>query len=252
MKTIIPVFFIISIFFGIGMYSCSPTDDQKKKNDENKTEEKKETKAEDATTRLYHEAGTIKIKDAYGAIIGTSIGNNTFEISLFDIEKYLGHINGEIAAGFIMNKFILNEIFEDSIPIRGEIQFATPGYNPMVLVSSYITGAKLILNDKSIEQSDLFVDETIEPENPFQYVFIFGRKNTDRIIKVVFDKTKVLSQDKLLLMEQLEMKVKEDSITEPEKETLRNLVRTMLQNVVEMNPPKLVFTSDTTEYVFKY
>lgn len=137
----------------------------------------------------------IKVLDTKAdAVVSVAEGQEpVFELTIEDVGLYFGYIIPAHVAGYYQTKFALEELYPEGMPERGQIRVATKGYNDILLVASYLTGAREFYLIGGQVESDLVVDPSLEGEEG-ELILIFQRKDTGRTVRAVFDRTKLVSQ----------------------------------------------------------
>lgn len=235
-------FFIINFWFVVFSNSCT--------NNIHKTEPESAINILTEKEMIYKKAGKIKVVNTYAALSNKKSDNGTYDIELNDIEKFIGYLNGDLAGGFILNKIVLDSLYKGKLPVRGDIKLAVPRYNDLVVVSSFITGAKIIFNQLAIEKSNLFVDSRIQPNNEDTISMMFGRIDEPITYKVTFDRTKLASREKLNIIEDLNKKIREETITEAEMAIMQNMLYNIVRHVITDMPEGLITVKRQDEYKF--
>lgn len=107
-------------------------------------------------------------------------GTDTIYISPKDIIKYTGKICPGVSTGIRLSIVGLKNLYENSIPIRGEIRIAIPFQGELAHVIGYITGTR--------HGSTMIVDTNLVQDTLVSYVF--GRKN-GKSVKVTLNEANI-------------------------------------------------------------
>lgn len=111
-----------------------------------------------------------------------------FTIDMADIGLSFGYLIPAHVAGFEVTRLALQALYPDGVPERGAIRVAGPETNDIVLVASYLTGARDFYLVDDPGGGDLVIDETLGADRPGKYVMIFQRKDNGRTVEAVFDR----------------------------------------------------------------
>jgi len=111
-----------------------------------------------------------------------------FEITIKDIGLYFGYLIPAHIAGFETARIALELLYPEGVPERGQIRVAGPEKNDIMLVASYLTGARDFYLVEDEAGGDLVIDPTLGADRPGKYVMIFQRKDTGQTVEAVFDR----------------------------------------------------------------
>ncbi len=227
------------------LVACNNANDKNsKKNADNKV--KQETKVE----TIYDKAGTIKLHDPKSVMVGyRKFNDDIFEISLDDVGKYTGHVCAGVSSGYLLTKKALELLYPNNeIPIRGQISIATSAYTDHVEVASYIIRARQTEGDEK-EPNVLVVDKKIKAK-PKTVVLIFKRNDNGRMVKAVFDKSKLADPKKMKAMMSLKKKIMSKQATKEEKQQFAKNVQLLVSKVITETPEGLLSVTLCDKYKF--
>lgn len=111
-----------------------------------------------------------------------------FEITIEDIGLYFGYLIPAHVAGFETTREALDLLYPEGVPERGNIRVAGPEKNDIMLVASYLTGARDFYLVEDEAGGDLVIDPTLGADQPGKYVMIFQREDNGRTVEAVFDR----------------------------------------------------------------
>lgn len=111
-----------------------------------------------------------------------------FEITIEDIGLYFGYLIPAHVAGFETTRLALAKLYPEGIPERGNIRVAGPEKNDIMLVASYLTGARDFYLVEDEAGGDLVIDPTLGADQPGKYVMIFQREDNGRTVEAIFDR----------------------------------------------------------------
>ncbi len=191
---------------------------------------------------VYDKAGVIKIKDPFATHTGYPADSaDVFFISLRDIAKYHGKVCPGIATGFLMIKQVLDSLYPDKLPERGQIKVACSRGSDLLDVAGYITGARSFYGRGEINRNDLVVDTALNPHQPMSFTMIFARKDTGLAYRVVFHKAALIDSADRNFMFTADKKALNgtlDSITEAR---FKEKIRTYVTSVLTRGPKQGVY-----------
>ncbi|RLD43352.1 MAG: hypothetical protein DRI86_10185 [Bacteroidetes bacterium] len=157
-----------------------------KKDNLNKSEQ---TKSVDNNEDIYNNFGIIKIQDELAENIAYPADSaDVFFISLRDIGKYHGKVCPGIATGYKMIKDVLDSLYPNSIPQRGQIQVISSKPSDLFDIAGYITGARSFFGRSEVSRGDLVIDTTLNPHQFMSFAMVFRRKDNNKAFKVIFHK----------------------------------------------------------------
>ena len=132
----------------------------------------------------------LRVRDPKAALmLSVAEGREpVFEITIEDIGLYFGYLIPAHVAGFETTRLALELLYPEGMPLRGQVRVAGPEKNDIMLVASYLTGARdfYLVEDKA--GGDLVIDPTLGADRPGKYVMIFQREDTGRTVEAVFDR----------------------------------------------------------------
>ncbi len=227
------------------LIACNSANDKKEK--ANRQNEFKEVAKVET---IYDKAGTIKLHDPKSVMTGYRKSNDDiFEISLDDIGKYTGHVCAGVASGYLLTQRALELLYPDNeIPVRGQISIAVSAYTDHAEVASYITRARQTEGDEK-EPNILIVDKKIKTK-PKSVVLIFKRKDNGKMVKAVFDKSKLMDKKKMKEMMSLKKKIMSKQATNEEKQQFANNVQLLVSKVITETPEGLFTVTLCSDYKF--
>ena len=176
--------------------SCSSNNDSSNKTEQAVSDTAKQNLFENNVNDIYDNFGIIKVKDPLATHIGYPADSaDVFFISLRDVGKFHGKVCPGIATGFKMIKDVLDSLYGDEIPVRGNIKVACSRGSDLLDVAGYITGARNNIGRGEINRGDLVIDTTLNPHIPYAFTMIFSRKDLGKMYKVVFHKDRLLTPE---------------------------------------------------------
>jgi hypothetical protein len=200
---------------------------------------------------IYDKAGIIEIHDPKAVMVGyRKPGDDVFEISLDDIGKYTGHICAGISSGFVLTAQALQSLYPNGeMPVRGQISIAASAYNDIAEVAAYVVRARMGEGDEK-EDNVLLIDNSIEAPQK-GVTLILKRNDTGKMVKAVFDKSKVMNPDAMKLMMPLKKKILSGKANDEEKKQFATNVQKFVKTVIEETPEGLITVSECNDYEFK-
>lgn len=207
-------------------------------------------KAETMKESIYDKAGVIKLHDPKSVMVGyRKAGEDIFEISLNDVGKYTGHVCAGVSSGYLLTKQALTLLYPDKeIPIRGQISIAASAYTDHAEVASYIIRARQTEGDEK-EPNILVVDKTIKAA-PKSVVLIFKRNDNGKMVKAIFDKSKMVRGEKMKEMMALKKKIMSKEASKEEKEQFAENVQKVVAKIINNTPEGLLRVESCTDYKF--
>lgn len=199
---------------------------------------------------IYLKAGIIKIKDPKAVMVGyRTPDNDIFEINLDDVGKYTGHVCAEVASGYLLTKKALEELFpQNEIPTRGNISIATATQNDLLEVASYIVRARE--NDEEENgNNSIVIDSTIISEKG-TISLIFRRNDTGKMVKAVFNKREMMTDEIKAEILPLKNKIKEGNATENEKLEFGKKVQKIVKHLILNQPSNVYVIKECNNYKF--
>lgn len=197
---------------------------------------------------FYDQAGYISIKDAEAVQVGSVAPGEALQIGLKDVGLFTGHVCPGAASGFMLAKKALKALFGDQLPERGKIRVATMPGNDLANVAAYICGI-LPMNIFGLHP-DLIVDPKLKPQKPGKLVLIFERKDTGKMVKAVFNKSKVMDPKKIKAIHAYKKKFAEGKAGKEDIQKMGQLFQDMVKKIV-LNTPEGVFeVMPCTKYQF--
>lgn len=138
----------------------------------------------------------IRVLDTKADAVGSVADEQdpVFELTIEDVGLYFGYLIPAHIAGYYQTKFALEALYPEGLPERGQIRVATKGYNDILLVASYLTGAREFYLVGGQVESDLVVDPSLESNKEGELILVFQRKDTGRTVRAVFDRTMLVPQ----------------------------------------------------------
>ncbi len=237
----------LTVAIAVTIISCN---NQQNTNEKATTKASKSEQVELQTETIYQKAGIIKVKDTKAVMVGyRQPGDDIFEISLDDIGKFTGHVCAGISSGYLMTKQALETLYPNGeIPVRGQISIAASAYTDHAEVAAYVVKARQGEGNKK-ESSSLLIDTNIEaPEKGV--TIIFKRNDTGKMVKASFDKSKLMSPEKMQEMMPLKKKILAGKASDEEKAKFAENVQNAVKKVITDTPEGLITISNCDKYVF--
>ncbi len=176
--------------------SCSNNNDSTNKTGQAIKDTAKQNLSENNVKNIYDNFGIIKVKDPLATHIGYLADSaDVFFISLIDVGKFHGKVCPGIATGFKMIKDVLDSLYGDKIPVRGNIKVACSRGSDLLDVAGYITGARNNIGRGEINRGDLVIDTTLNPHISKAFAMVFSRKDNGKMYKVIFHKDRLLTPE---------------------------------------------------------
>jgi formylmethanofuran dehydrogenase subunit E len=186
--------------------------------------------------KFFNEIEAIKLKDNLSNFLGTFEGG-LIEFSYLDVVKSAGHSCPTVAGAYIMTLVGLKELYQDEIPIRGEIHvsFQEDGVSGVSGVISnvitQITGATYKNGFKGLN-GKFKRDNLITYNANISTNVKFTRLDNNHSVEVIYNPS-VLNDNPLISM--LMQKIIQGKATKEEKLTFGTLwqqkVETIFQNI---------------------
>lgn len=199
---------------------------------------------------IYQQAGIIKLKDPKAVTVGyRQPGDAIFEISLDDVGKYTGHVCAGISTGYILTKQALELLYPNGeIPVRGQISIAASANTDHLEVASYVVRARQ--NDPESKGENIaFVDKSISSAAG-TVTLIFKRADTEKMVKAVFNKGKLVTPELKKKMMPLKKKIMLGTASDKEKEKFAKTVQEVVKTIITNIPEGVISISECTEYKF--
>lgn len=246
MKTKILSLAVVAMLFLSSCQNNNQKNEQVSKKDNISEIQKAEVK-----TNIYDKAGIIKVKDPMASLVGyRKSGEDFFNISLDDVGKYSGHVCAGIASGFLFTKQALEMLYPNGeIPVRGQIRVAAQDGGDQLDVASYITGARGFYGRQEINANDLVVDKSLKGEKG-TFTLIFKRKDNGKMVKVIFNKKKLMGNEIIKTLMPLKEKVETRTATDEEKKLFAEKVQIIVEKAITNMPEGVITISECTKYVF--
>jgi len=168
--------------------------------------------------KIYKKAGVIKIRDKKVNLSGTvRKDKDIFKISFKDIIKYNGHACGCGGAGFLIAKESLNKLFPNTIPNRRSVKVSISEYNmDLIDAITLITGTRLNRGELTKKESDFVIDTSLAGKKGTT-TLVFERKDTGKKLKVVIDRSKLLSKEEMMVIKTIKPKIINNTATARER-----------------------------------
>ncbi|GEM_PF-1646733 len=238
---------ILGILISLSVVACNYKSTQTTKQSVNKPT--------DSSEALFESAGVIKIYDPLKYIIGeTDSAHSYYEITLADVGKFHGKVCPGIATGFFMYQDVLAKLYPDGqIPVRGDIAVACSAPNDMMDVAGYILGIRNFYGRGELGRGLLVVDTSLNPHHTRQFVMIFKRLDNGKMLKVTFNKYKILESEKQWeLAEDVLGKFKRhEPVNKEELTKFQKMVQAKVKDVIR-NRIKYYTIEPCTEYTFPF
>ncbi|NIA23451.1 MAG: hypothetical protein GWP03_04770 [Proteobacteria bacterium] len=198
----------------------------------------------------YADVPPVKIKEPLGVMVGSlNPENPVITISIHDIGLYTGHICPGVAVGFKATALALDALYGDATPVRGKIRIATNTPSDLLDVVSYITGARAFYGRDEVNHNDIVVDKTLG-EKPGIVIMIFQRKDTGKMVKVVFNKAKLFNPKEMKKMEQLKEKVIKGKAAKREEMMMRTNLQEKVKQILFNLPEGVITVKTIKDYNF--
>jgi len=199
---------------------------------------------------IYLKAGIIKIKDPKAVMVGYKTpDNDVFEINLDDVGKFTGHVCPGVTSGFLLTKKALEALFPNNeIPIRGNISIATASRNDLLEVASYIVRARE-KDEEGNGNNSIVIDSTIISEKG-TVSLIFKRNDTGKMVKAVFNKAQMMTDEIKNEILPLKKKITEGNATENEKLEFGKKVQKIVKHLIINQPSNVYVIKECNNYKF--
>lgn len=199
---------------------------------------------------FYADVPPVKIKKPLGVMVGSlNPENPVITISIQDVGLYTGHICPCIAAGFKATVLALESLYGKETPVRGKIRIATNEPSELLDVASYITGARAFYGREEVNHNDIVIDKTLG-EKPGIVIMVFQRKDTGKMIKVTFNKTKLFNPKEMKKMKQLKDKVLKGKATKREEIMMREILQEKVKQILFNLPDGAITVETIKDYKF--
>jgi len=146
-----------------------------------------------SNTKFFEDVKKIVLRDPLGEFLGVE-PNSTFTFA--DVVKLSGHSCPTVAGAYLMTLKALEELYKDSLPVRGEIKVELRDSKAMgttgVLanVASFITGAKEEDGFKGL-QGKYFRNNLLKYDAPIKGEMRFTRIDNQASVEVTYDLSNV-------------------------------------------------------------
>lgn len=199
---------------------------------------------------FYKKVSPIKIKEPLGVIVGSlNPEESVISISIEDVGLYTGHICPGVAAGFRATVLALNGLYGKETPVRGKIRIAANIPSDLLDVASYITGARAFYGRGEVNKNDIVIDEALE-RKPGIVVIVFQRKDTKKMVEVVFKKGKLFSPREMQRAKQMKKKIMEGRATKEEQETMKKIFQEKVKQILFNLPEGVITVKEIKDYNF--
>jgi len=200
---------------------------------------------------VYQKAGVVKVKDPKAVMVGyRKPGDDIFEISLDDVGKYTGHVCAGVSSGFLLVKNALEKLYPGGeIPVRGSICITASEHSDHLEVAAYVVRASFDKSEEG-EKNYIIIDTTLKT-SPEVITIIFKRNDTGKMVKADFDKSKLMTPEKMKEMIALKKKIMEGVATSEEKSKFAEKVQREVYKIINDTPEYLITVSECTDYDFK-
>lgn len=231
------------------LLSVNACNSSKNNQHENIIEQK--TLNQDSNLSVYQKAGIINVRDPKAVMVGyRHPGDNVFEISLDDVGKYTGHICAGVSSAFLLTKKALEQLYPNGeIPVRGQISIASSDRTDLLDVAAYIVRASTH-GDEEYGSAMVLVDTTLQADKG-KSVLVFKRHDNGKMVKGVFDKTKLMKTEKIAEMQQIKLKVLNGIATDKEKTEFAENVQKAVKMVITDTPQGLITVKGCMDYTFE-
>ncbi|ACF13457.1 hypothetical protein Ctha_0992 [Chloroherpeton thalassium ATCC 35110] len=195
---------------------------------------------------LYHQAGIIKLQDSLAAAFGyKKAGEDFFEFTLDDVGKYTGHICPGITSGFLMTKQALAALYpNDEMPQRGNVSVVSSSLTDHLAVASYI-----LRDEPCQKQHAACVDKSLQGEKG-TLTMIFKRNDTGKMVRVVFNRAKLMTPEKMGTIRPLKEKVLNGKASDEERKLFAESVQSVVKTAITAMPEGVITLSEITDYKF--
>ncbi|HFB61775.1 MAG TPA: hypothetical protein ENJ69_02205 [Bacteroidetes bacterium] len=190
-----------------------------------------------AQSSVYKKAGEIQIKDHKATMAGTiRNGGDLFKIDLMDVGKVDGHICGCNTAGFLMTKKVLGLLFPNQIPVRNTVRVFVSEYNRDLMDAiGYITGIRLNTGMYTHSENEMSVDKSLAGK-PGTSILVFERKDNGKKVKVILDKSHLLSKYEMQTIATIKPKIMAHKATAAEKKQYAEVTRAIVKKEITHMP----------------
>lgn len=200
---------------------------------------------------FYDDAPAIRIIDPMANLVGSAVdGNNVLIIRLSDVALYSGHVCPNVAAGYIGTSMALKALYPTGTPVRGQIRVAGGAPNGALDLASYITGARAFYGRHEINGNDLAVDPALTPTRPGQSVLVFQRKDTGRAVRVLIDKSTLITPEQAERFHAFHDRVNAGTATEQEKSGNWLQIQSIVKTALFAPPEGMVQITELDGYDF--
>jgi hypothetical protein len=195
-----------------------------------------------AQDNLYEKAGTIQIKDSKSTMAGTlRAGKDLFTITLEEVGIYTGHTCGCDAAGFLITKKVLSQLFPGVVPQRRTLNISISEYNmDLIDAITFITGTRVNRGEFTNTPNDFTIDKSIAGKEGTT-TMIFERKDNGKKIKVVIDRMVLLTKDEMYAASVIKTKIMNGEATAEEKAIFAKSTQDIVRKEI-LNLPDGAFT----------
>ena len=200
---------------------------------------------------FYDEAPAIRIIDPMANLVGSAVdGNNVLIIHLSDVALYSGHVCPNVAAAYVATHMALKKLYPTATPVRGQIRVAGGAPNGALDLASYVTGARAFYGRHEINGGDLVVDPTLTPAKQGQSVLVFQRKDTGRAVRVIIDKSTLITADQGKRFHVFQDRVLAGTATEQEKSSNWLQIQSIVKTALFAPPEGMVQITELDGYNF--
>ncbi len=199
---------------------------------------------------VYQKAGIIKLKDPKAVMVGYRQPDDAvFEISLDDVGKYMGHVCVGISSAYILTKHALEMLYPNGeMPARGQISVVASANTDHMEVALYIVRARQ--NDPESKGENIALVDTSITSGPEVVTLIFKRADNGKMVKAVFNKSRLINFDLKKIIMPLKQKILDGSATDAEKTKFAQNVQKLVVKVITDLPEGVITISECTDYHF--
>ena len=235
------------ILLTASFFSCQPQNKQA-----NIQKDTVQHPLKDSLQELFEQAGVIKIYEPLRYLIGeTDSANSYHKIGLQDIAKYHGKVCPGIATGFFMFQDVLSQLYPNGqMPVRGNIAVVASNPNDMMDVAGYILGIRNFYGRGELGHNMLLLDTSLQTGKKKEFVMIFKRLDTGKMLKVTFHKFQIFkTQEEWSFIDSCLHKFKTNELHGEDLKKFQNIVHNKVIDVLK-NHRKFYTIEDCTEYKF--
>ena len=199
---------------------------------------------------FYGDVPPIKIREPLGVMVGSlNPENPVIAISIKDVGLYTGHICPGIAAGFKATTLALNVLYGKKTPVRGNIRVAINEPSDLLDVVSYITGVRAFYGRDEVNHNNIVIDKTLGKKHGI-VVMVFQRKDTGKMVKIVFNKARLFNPEEMRKIKQLKEKVMKGRATQKEEMMMRENLQKKVKQILFNLPAGVITIEEITNYDF--